>query len=140
MMRKVMLVAICVAAAACSSGHSKASNRGSPTTGSLATPLSPPPSAADRAEALCRATLQNVFSATATTVGNLRDTTTGGTRPPSQNTMYPSFDAASFAAWCWTGHGPYNVYEVTSDRNTHLIASDVTTRADQALGAPPRVP
>jgi len=54
--------------------------------------------------------------------------------------MYPTFGADSFAAWCWTGHGPYNVYEVTADGAAHLIATNTVVRPEEAHGAPPRVP
>lgn len=139
-MRKAVLVAVCLLAAACSGGHSKTSNDGGPTTVRVSTPPTTVASAVLRAQALCHSELHDVFSAQATTVGGFQDTTTGGTRPPSQDTMYPSFGADSFGAWCWTGHGPYNVYEVTSDGKAHLIASQVVVAADEARGAPPRVP
>jgi len=75
------------------------------------------------------------FSADATTVGGLR-TTTIGTRAPSQATMYPEFSDSAFAAWCWFGHGTYDVYEVTSDGTPHQVVSDYTVPASEAHGAP----
>ena len=68
-------------------------------------------------------------------MGELRDTTMGS-RPPTQDTMYPTFRRDSFAAWCWTGHGPYNVYEVTSDGKAHMIARAWSSAANDAHGAP----
>src|SRR5689334_20809759 len=47
-------------------------------------------SPADLARVLCRAAVPApLFSSEPTTVGNFRDTTTGGTRAPSQDTLYP---------------------------------------------------
>jgi hypothetical protein len=98
-------------------------------------------SPADLARVLCRAAVPApLFSSRATTVGNFRDTTTGGTRAPSQDTLYPSFRADSFGAWCWSGRGPYDVYEVTADGKAHLIANHVVVSAARASGAPPRAP
>lgn len=50
--------------------------------------------------------------------------------------MYPEFSDSAFAAWCWFGHGTYDVYEVTSDGTPHQVVSDYTVPASEAHGAP----
>jgi hypothetical protein len=120
---------VLVLASACTHGQSKDSNGENPPRPETTTPT-------QHAVALCAAALgKQPFSADATTVGGLR-TTTIGTRPPSQATMYPEFSDAAFAAWCWFGHGTYDVYEVTSDATPHQVASDYSVPASEAHGAP----
>ncbi len=99
--------------------------------------LRPATSRADLAKVLCQVAVPApLFSSEPTTVGTFRDTTTGGTQVPSQDTLYPSFHADSFGAWCWSGRGPYDVYEVTADGKAHLVASRTVVPAKQAHGAP----
>jgi hypothetical protein len=93
-------------------------------------------SPADLARVLCQSAIPGpLFSSEPTTVGELRATTMG-TRPPTQDTLYPRFSADSFAAWCWGGGGPYDVYEVTADAKAHLIGRGFRVPAAEAHGAP----
>lgn len=102
---------------------------GSWTAGSKATTVR-------SAQALCESALEDaVVSADPATVEEFRRTTIG-TRAPTQDTLYPSLAADSFAAWCWTGKGPYRVYEVTVDGKAHLVVQNYDVASIEAHGAP----